>query len=207
MYLIYYISAVFVPAHFFPILFWIGLYFYYGAMVNSSYDEVSMYLNNVGNIIDSVKTQLFEEQQEREVGGGDYKEKEGKALDDAKEKCLAMIADEAEYVCHSYLYDVYGDNIQAKIDVISYCKELLQDETDQLSIDATQNMIYFMNLYPITLETIDMIQGYLMSGISLILTYVGYKYMNASKKKGCKSNQTKLKNGTCVAKKVPVKIT
>jgi len=28
-------------------------------MVNSSYDEVAMFFNNVGNIIDSVKTQLF----------------------------------------------------------------------------------------------------------------------------------------------------
>jgi len=36
-----------------------------------------------------------------------------------------MIADEAEYVCHTYLYEMYKDNIQAKLDVISYCKELL----------------------------------------------------------------------------------
>jgi len=52
--LIIYAAVIFVPAHFFPILFWIGLYFYYGALVNSSYGDIAMYLNDVGNIIDSV---------------------------------------------------------------------------------------------------------------------------------------------------------
>ena len=114
MYLIIYVGTIFVPAHFIPILFWIGLYFYYGAMVNSSYGEIAMSFNNVGNIIDSVKTQLFEEQQIREgagAGGVEYVQKKGAELDAEKEQCLAMIADEAEYVCHSYLYDVYQDNI------------------------------------------------------------------------------------------------
>ena len=55
----------------------------------------------------------------------------------------------------TYLYDQYGGDYQGKIDVISYCKELLQDECDQLDIDAAVNMIYLMGIYPITLATIS----------------------------------------------------
>lgn len=51
-----YILCVFVPANLLPIFFWIFMYFYYGACVNSSFGIISDMLNEVGNILDSIKT-------------------------------------------------------------------------------------------------------------------------------------------------------
>ena len=89
------------------------------------------------------------------------------------------------------------------MEVLSYCKELLDDESAQLDIDAVQNQIYFLGLYPITIETMQMIQGYLMSGVSLILTYVATTYMGkktpakkAAKKASVKKAMNVTKNAT-----------
>lgn len=40
-------------------MFWFFAYFYYGALVNSSFDGISQMYNDNGNILDSLKTQIF----------------------------------------------------------------------------------------------------------------------------------------------------
>ena len=59
--LVGYICLVIVPNHIVPVFFWNTIYFYYGAYVNSSYGNVSEWMNNVENILDSIKTQFFKE--------------------------------------------------------------------------------------------------------------------------------------------------
>ena len=56
-----YILAVFTPTNILPIFFWVVIYFYYGACVNSSFVNLRDQLNDVGNILDSIKTQIFKE--------------------------------------------------------------------------------------------------------------------------------------------------
>lgn len=73
-------------------------------MVNSSYGDLVNMMNEVGNILDSLYTNIFMcMMREKEIG---YKEPENN--EDEHEKCLNAIADEVEFQLMNYLIEKYG---------------------------------------------------------------------------------------------------
>ena len=123
--LIFYVAFIFAPTHICSILFWFFFYFYYGAMVNSCFGDLQMMMNEVGNILDSINTNIFLcQMHENDM---DYKPLEGGWT---PEMALDTIADEVEYQLMNYLIDKYGDSDENKLALIGYCKELLADETE-----------------------------------------------------------------------------
>ena len=59
---VYYTLFVMAPVHIIPIVFWVLLYFFYGAIVNSSFDDLTEEYNELGNILDSVNCAIFKSQ-------------------------------------------------------------------------------------------------------------------------------------------------
>ena len=45
------------------------------------------------------------------------------------------LADEIEYMIRSFLNEKFGEDMEKKLELLTYCKELLADEDDQLNID------------------------------------------------------------------------
>ena len=76
----------------------------------------------------------------------------------------------------TYLMDKYAED-EDRIALIQICKDLLADEGEQLNQDSINNMIYFMGMFPITIEYMQMAWAYLLSACSVIMTYMVANYM------------------------------
>ena len=59
--MILYIFIVFIPTHLGSILYWIILYFYYGALINQSFFDVQEMFKACGNILDNIKNKIWTE--------------------------------------------------------------------------------------------------------------------------------------------------
>ncbi len=59
--IIMYSIVVISPCHVLPVFFWIFFYNYYGAYVNQSFMDISELYNEMGNVLDSIRTMLIME--------------------------------------------------------------------------------------------------------------------------------------------------
>lgn len=107
--------------------------------------------------------------------------KQFKYIDDYK-----YVANQIEYVALNYLDQRFKtvkglseeDKIAQKIELITYCKELLADEDQQLTIDSNNSMILFLGFYAITLDSIQQLMGLLWGLGSILVSYLALTYMN-----------------------------
>ena len=82
-------------------------------------------------------------------------------------------------MCINYLKQELGEGEDAlgnKVELIDYCKELLQDETQQLQIDMQQQQLLFMGSYAITLQSMSDMWGYIVSILVILFSYLASKY-------------------------------
>merc|ERR1712216_584914 len=94
------------------------------------------------------------------------------------------IANQIEYVALQYLDERFKPQagrdsdpqatLQGKLELIEYCKALLIDEDQQIHIDQRSSQILFLNLYAITLSSLQTALGYLYTIVSVLVTYLVY---------------------------------